>query len=163
MKKFRKIIITAAVLFAMMQPLFVNTAYAQFTILPSAGGMSMKDCTDLLAGNETSITSIDKNDNKTISNGSKSSDVILGCAIKTGRITLDMIPYFIQYFANFLLSISGLICVLFIVIGGYWYVFGGMMEQKDKGKKFIGNALKGMVVSILSWVIVTVVMNIVTS
>jgi len=88
---------------------------------------------------------------------------LLGCAIKTGRISLQMIPYFISYISNFLLSIVGLICVLFIVLGGYQYVAGGLTENKERGKKYIYHALLGMAVAILSWIIVNVVMYAVTS
>lgn len=88
---------------------------------------------------------------------------LLGCAIKTGRVTLAMIPYFITYITNFLLAIVGLICVLFIVIGGYSYIYGGLTEQKEKGKKTIYNALLGLSVSVLAWVIVNIIMAAVTS
>jgi len=88
---------------------------------------------------------------------------LLGCAIKTGRISLQMIPYFISYISNFLLSIIGLICVLFIVLGGYFYIAAGLTEGKEKGKKYISHALLGMAVAILSWIIVNVVMYAVTS
>jgi hypothetical protein len=90
-------------------------------------------------------------------------DNLLGCAIKTGRISLQMIPYFISYISNFLLSIIGLICVLFIVLGGYFYIAAGLTEGKEKGKKYISHALLGMAVAILSWIIVNVVMYAVTS
>jgi hypothetical protein len=90
-------------------------------------------------------------------------DNLLGCAIKTGRITLGMIPYFISYVTNFFLAIIGLICVLFIVLGGYYYIYGGISDQKEKGKKTIYHALLGMGVAILAWVIVNIIMAAVTS
>lgn len=88
---------------------------------------------------------------------------ILGCAIKTGRISLMMIPYFITYISNFLLSIIGLISMLFIVLGGYQYVAGGLTEQKEKGKQYIYHALMGMGIAIMAWVIVNMVITIITS
>lgn len=89
---------------------------------------------------------------------------LLACGIKTGRISLAMIPYFITYISNFLLGLVGLVCVLFIVIGGYQYVTGGLTEGgKDKGKKTISHALMGMSVAILSWVVVNIVITAVTS
>lgn len=89
-------------------------------------------------------------------------DSVLGCGIKTGRITLSMIPYFITYFANFLLGLAGLISVLFIVIGGYRYVIGGLTEDKEKGKQTIMHALMGFGLSLLAWAIVNIVMGAVT-
>ncbi len=89
-------------------------------------------------------------------------DDLLGCAIKTGKISFDMIPYFITYIVNFLLSLVGLVCVLFIVLGGYYYVFGGLSEDKDKGKKTIEHALMGMALALLSWTIVNVILSAIT-
>lgn len=88
---------------------------------------------------------------------------LLGCAITTGRVSLGMIPYFISYITNFLLAIISLICVLFIVIGGYGYIYGGLTENKEKGKKTIMHALMGVGVASLAWVIVNVIMAAVTS
>jgi len=90
-----------------------------------------------------------------------SSDV-LGCAIKTGRISLAMIPYFITYVINFILSLAGLICVFFIVIGGYHYVYGGLVEDKEKGKNTIKHALMGLALALLAWTIVSVLIRAVT-
>jgi hypothetical protein len=88
---------------------------------------------------------------------------ILGCAIKTGRVSLQMVPYFITYISNFLLSIVGLISMLFIVLGGYQYIAGGLTEQKEKGKQYIYHALLGMGIAIMAWVIVNMVITIITS
>ncbi len=88
---------------------------------------------------------------------------ILGCAIKTGRVSLQMVPYFITYISNFLLSIVGLISMLFIVLGGYQYIAGGLTEQKDKGKQYIYHALLGMGIAIMAWVIVNMIITIITS
>lgn len=83
---------------------------------------------------------------------------LLGCAIKTGRVSLQMIPHFISFFANFLLAMSGLISVLFIMIGGFMYIYGGLTDQKERGKKYIYHALLGMVLALMAWTIVTVIM-----
>ncbi len=87
---------------------------------------------------------------------------LLGCAVKSGRITLAMIPFFITYFSNFLLGMAGLISVLFVVLGGYRYVIGGLTEDKEKGKQTIMHALMGFGLSLLAWAIVNVVMGAVT-
>ena len=87
---------------------------------------------------------------------------VLGCGIKTGRIGFWMVPYFVTYLINFLLGLSGLICVLFIVIGGYRYVVGGLTEDKEKGKHTIRDALMGMGIALLAWTIVNVIINAVT-
>ena len=102
-------------------------------------------------------------------NGSKQIDYIktcrsdvLACGINTGKISFWMIPYFVTYITNFLLGMSGIICVLFIVIGGYMYLVGGLTDDKEKGKQTITNALMGMGLALLAWTIVTVLINAVT-
>jgi len=84
---------------------------------------------------------------------------LLGCAITTGRASLDMVPYFIQYFANYLLGIVALIAVLFTVIGGVFWTVGGIGSQKEKGKKYITEAIIGMSISLLAWAIVNVILS----
>ncbi len=65
---------------------------------------------------------------------------------------------------NWALGITFAIAVLFLIIGGFWYITAsGNEEQADKGKKTILNALIGVVVIILSYVIVNVVTNLVSS
>lgn len=88
---------------------------------------------------------------------------ILGCAVVTGRISLAMVPYFIQYFGNYLLGLIGIIAVLFTVLGGFLYISGGMLpSQKDKGKKYIENALIGMGIAFLAWTIVNIILSAIT-
>ena len=100
--------------------------------------------------------------NKTDKSKTPDRDNLLACGIKTGRISLQMVPFFVTRIADFILSLIGLLCVLFIVIGGYQYIVGGLTDQKEKGKNTIKHALMGMSIAILSWVIVTAVMNAIT-
>jgi hypothetical protein len=151
MKLLRNILISSAISFSLVLP-----AYAQFTILPYTS-LSLDRCKASIQEYEIATDQAFYLKNEPLRSE------ILGCAVNTGRISLSMIPFFITYFANFLLSLVGLVAMLFVVLGGYWYVFGGLTDQKEKGKKFIANALKGMVVAILAWVIVSVVVNVVTS
>lgn len=70
----------------------------------------------------------------------------------------------IRTIINWALGITFAIAVLFLIIGGFWYITaGGNEEQADKGKKTIINALIGVVVIILSYVIVNVVSNLVSN
>lgn len=62
--------------------------------------------------------------------------------------------------ANYLLSIAGLLTVLFIIIGGFRFMTaGGNEEAADKAKKTIINAIVGIVVVILSFAIVRGISN----
>ncbi len=90
-------------------------------------------------------------------------DNLLACAIKTGKISLQMVPYFITYIANFLLAMIGIICILFIVLGGYYYIYGGLVDKKEKGKLTIIHALMGMGIALLAWVAVNAIITAVTS
>ncbi len=55
-----------------------------------------------------------------------------------------------------MLAFSFIIAIFFVVIGGYRYIFdGGNDEQATKGRKTVINALIGIVVILLSYVIVT--------
>jgi hypothetical protein len=87
---------------------------------------------------------------------------ILGCAIKTGRVGLWMIPFYIKYFIQFALSLAGLVAVGSIVIGGYFYLFGALADDKDKGKRAIMYGILGFIVAILSWAIVNIAISILT-
>ncbi len=97
------------------------------------------------------------------SSGPNDRDKLLGCAIKTGKISLMMIPLFVTYFTNYLLSIVAIVCVLFVMLGGYFYIWGGLNDAKEKGKKFITNALTGLGIASVAWIVVNALMAIVTS
>ena len=63
---------------------------------------------------------------------------------------------------DILLILSGIIAVLFIIIGGFWYITSaGDSEQAEKGKTTLVNAIIGIVVVVLSFVIITVITNLV--
>lgn len=127
-------------------------ASAQLTLLPQASEGA--ECNQLIHTYEA--------DGKMPLPG-QARDDLLGCAIKTGRISLQMVPYFVTTMTNFLLAMVGIVCVLFTVIGGYYTIYGGITDNKEKGKKTIMHALLGMVIALLAWTIVNVIMSIVTS
>jgi len=87
---------------------------------------------------------------------------ILSCAIQTGRIHMWMIPYYIVYVIQFLIGISGLVAILFLVIGGFQYILGGVTEAKDKGKKTIQMAITGLVIVLVAWAVVNLVQFLIT-
>jgi hypothetical protein len=86
----------------------------------------------------------------------------LGCGIKTGNIKLYMVPYYVRSVLEFVIGISGLACVGAIIVGGFSYLFAGISEDKEKGKKAIQYGLIGMVLTLLSWAIVNIVMTLLT-
>lgn len=64
---------------------------------------------------------------------------------------------------NISLIFAGTIAVLFIIVGGFWYMTSaGDEEQAEKGRKTLTNAVIGLVVIIMSFAIVRIVANTVT-
>lgn len=92
-----------------------------------------------------------------------SQDDILGCSIITGRISLTYLSLFVFYILNWLSIASGVVAMIFIIIGGYKYIIGGLSESKDEGKKTITNAIIGLLVSTGAWIIVNIVQAFVSS
>lgn len=65
---------------------------------------------------------------------------------------------------NWLLALAGLVAVLFLIIGGFWYITSaGNEETAEKGKNTAINAIIGIIIIILSYVIVNVISNLVTN
>ncbi len=70
----------------------------------------------------------------------------------------------IKLVINWMLALAGLIAVLFLIVGGFWYITSaGNEEQAEKGKGTVINAIIGIVIIVLSWVIVNVVSRLVSS
>lgn len=92
----------------------------------------------------------------------KERQTTLYCAIVTGYIQMWMIPFYIKYLAEFLIGLAAILCMLFIVIGAYHFVIGGVVEEKEKGKKTLIYAIMGLALVLLSWTIVNVVLYVIT-
>lgn len=88
---------------------------------------------------------------------------VLSCGIKTGRIPLWLVPFYVVRAIDFLLLLSGVLAVLFIVIGAYRWIIGSYADDKESGKKTVFYAIGGLVLSLLSYTIVQVVLFLVTS
>lgn len=62
-----------------------------------------------------------------------------------------------------MLMFAGIIAVVFVIIGGYMYITsGGNAEQAEKGQNTVVNAIVGIVMIILSYVIINVLVNLVS-
>jgi len=88
---------------------------------------------------------------------------ILGCAVKTGDIKLWMIPYYVRFILEFIIQVSGLIAVGGIVYGGYYYMFGGLIDDSERGKQAIIYSLVGIALMTAAWGIVNIVLSFLTS
>ena len=70
----------------------------------------------------------------------------------------------IQNVIEIMLLFAGGIAVIFVIIGGYQYITsGGNAEQAETGQKTLTNAVIGVVVIVLSYTIITVIANLVSS
>lgn len=76
--------------------------------------------------------------------------------IPTVGTATDLILRIVQI----LLAIAGLVAVIFLIIGGFRYITaGGNEETSESAKKTITNAIIGIVIIILAFVIVRVIAN----
>ncbi len=73
------------------------------------------------------------------------------------------IPCYATYLIEVLVYFAGGIAVLFVVIGGYQYMIGGITEDKEAGKKTLLYALGGFALAVLAWTIVNIVQVFLTS
>lgn len=63
-----------------------------------------------------------------------------------------------------MLLFAGAIAVVFVIIGGYQYLTsGGNEETAEKGKKTLINAIIGVVIIVMAYVIINVIVNLVSS
>lgn len=65
--------------------------------------------------------------------------------------------------ANFVIFIVGAVAVLFLVYGGFLYIFnpGGDETNVKKGQTIIFNAIVGLIVALVAYTIVTLISNLV--
>lgn len=83
-----------------------------------------------------------------------------GLAQATQNLTLTQL---IVRIINIMLLLAGVVAVLFMVIGGYFYMTAaGNQEQVEKGKNTAVNAIIGLIIIILSFVIINVIVNLVS-
>ncbi|GEM_PF-2636396 len=60
--------------------------------------------------------------------------------------------------------IAGSIAVLFIIVGGFWYLTSaGNEEQAEKGRKTAVNAILGLVLIVMSFAIIKIIVSLLTS
>lgn len=160
---------TLTILLAILLLISFSPAIHAQGILPSGVGKEGLSCSDISEEGQRALQTREgfadlvKEATKVGIGRSDAFRQILGCAVRSGKIKLYMIPYFVTYLVQFLLSIAGIIAVLFVVYGGFQYVKGGVTEDKESGKKTITHALIGLVVSLSAWIIVNFIQVALTS
>lgn len=150
------LLLSGLIVFFMFQHVFAAT-----TVLPYTSELesrSEEDCIAVIKAVEN-ISEVEE----MIKKGNEDSiNFFFGCAIKSGYIKFWMIPYFIKYILEYLIGIAGLLSVLMIIVGAYYYIWGGVVEDKEKGKKVIIYAVGGLIVTSLSWILVNIILLAIT-
>ncbi len=88
---------------------------------------------------------------------------MMACALKSGSMSFWMLPFFINYVLEFIVGLAGLLSVLMILVGAYYYIGGGVTDDKEKGKTIIKYALGGFVLVLSSWLLVNVLLLVLTA
>jgi hypothetical protein len=149
------LLITFASIMLMMQ---TPLAQAQVGVLPAANNEEfycIEDGSDQWRDSSIMMrTKMDPNTGEEIS----ASPALLGCAIKTALFKFWMVPYLITYILTFIISLASLISILMIMVGAYFYIAGGLNEDKEKGKNTIKYAIMGLVLTVLSWSIINLLL-----
>ena len=88
--------------------------------------------------------------------------VNLALRFTTGDFEVSDVPCYAVYLVEFFIWLVASIAVLFVVIGGYQYIFSGTSDDKETGKHTITYALSGLAITVLAWTVVNWVQVLVT-
>lgn len=94
--------------------------------------------------------------------GKLENDKDLTCNFNTGDFHFGCIPYYIKYLIQGIIALAGTLAVIFIMVGGFKYIFSAVSEEKEAGKETIKNAIFGLIIAGMAWIIVTMVVSLAT-
>lgn len=78
--------------------------------------------------------------------------------LQSGNIHLSDVPLFIASFIEVAIVFAGIVSFLMILVGGYQYIIGGVYsDMREDGKNTLIYAISGLVLSLMSYAIVTIV------
>jgi uncharacterized membrane protein len=83
--------------------------------------------------------------------------------IQTGDMDWVDIIYFLMHLIQLLLSLAAMIAVILVMYGGFQVIFGTIADNKESGKTTVRNALIGLALVLLSWIIVDIIIAFITS
>lgn len=84
------------------------------------------------------------------------------CSFVTGMFTFDCIPLYLAYLIRLAFGLAGGFALFHIIQGGYEYALSGVQAigiDKESAKKRIGNAILGLSVVILAYLIVDTIVS----
>ena len=90
--------------------------------------------------------------------------MIGNCSFITGDFSFDCIPLYLAYLLRIAFGMAGGFAVFQIIQGGYEYALSGLQQfgglpDKEAGKKRITNAVLGLVVVVLTYLIVDTIVS----
>lgn len=88
---------------------------------------------------------------------------IKGCNFVSGEMSFECIPNYIKYLIDIIVGLAATIAVVFVMVGAFKYIFSGFAEDKEGGKKTIQDALIGLIITGMAWIIVTGLVSLLTS
>ncbi len=92
------------------------------------------------------------------------SGMIGGCSFITGDFGFDCIPLYLAYLMRLAFGMAGGFALTQIIQGGYEYALSGLQQvgglpDKEAGKKRITNAIIGLIVVVLTYLIVDTIVS----
>lgn len=85
------------------------------------------------------------------------------CNFTTGLIGAHCIPIFISHLIRWVLGFVGAFCLINIMIGGYQIALGSAIGDKEAGKGRVLWALIGLFVSLISYGLMNLLLNTISS
>lgn len=74
--------------------------------------------------------------------------------VADGTLELNDLPLLIIYWIDYVTWIAGSVSVIFLVYGGYQYLFSGVTDDKEDGKKTVLYVACGLPVIFFAWYVV---------
>lgn len=94
-----------------------------------------------------------------IINGS-SAAIAHGCDFATGRLTSSCIPWFIGQLVVFVFQFISVLFLINVMYAGYQLAQGSLTGDKGKGKDRLTWSIVGLIVSVCSFLILDLVLNV---
>ncbi len=85
------------------------------------------------------------------------------CSFVTGDFQFDCIPLYLAYLIQLVFGAVGTICLLMIIYAGYEWAFAGLGGDTQGAKKRLSNALLGLALSVLSYLVVDTIVSVLLS
>lgn len=93
---------------------------------------------------------------------SKSDFPSLAEAFRTGNFVWNDFLIYGLYLIQLLVLFAGVQMIIGLIMAGYTYIFGSVMEDKEKGRDAIKHNFIGFALVVLAWTIVDIIISFLT-